>query len=465
MKSDSNSVRRKRSWWWRLKVYVGFPLLILVLTTMVLGGVYTVREIQGQWEFVRLVTKLEKQGIPTKTEDLVAIYEGTTSTKDTEVWLDLMNQIKSAEYKDGARGLTHVDKSWDEYEGLDPFDTSATWQDADTSMNFIAQQQELIQRIHELAAEEHIVRLPVKFEGVLTELTSVKDALELCRLIMLDAQVAIHLRESQRAINDFTTIYRIMERVDAIPATYASWYSKLIRKEAIFIGQKGIQSDLYSDKQLKELDAILSEYSIIGNRWKQYHHRELGNIIPHFMNPAWPNNPGSKYPIRGHDGLFLVNLYVELAEIPADDWKHFYGAVQAKMPDVIARFRSWEAPIDLRLSNAILEPMEALAAMFINDSQLHRQARTGIAIRLYQHQHGSFPNSLAELPPFESNMLAFGDSPFGYSRTDTGVVLWGTVVNMKNQLISSTLPVTDDGSEEADMNRPYVWFLEESSAR
>ena len=465
MTAATEPTRRKRSLWWRLIRYTGYLLLLLVSLSVVLGGVYTVRELIGQWQFVRLVTELKKQGIPTTADDLVAIHEATTSAQNTEAWVDLMRQVTSSEYKELASGLPHVDKSWDEYEGLDQFDTSATWQDATASIHFVEQHQELIRRIHELSAAEDLVRLPIKFEGIATELASVTDTLELCRLLVLDAQVAIHLRESQRAQNDLTAIYRIVKYVDATPAWFAHWYSRIIRKEAIFIAQKGLQSNLYSDNQLAELDAIFSEYCMIGNQWRQCHHHEIGNVIPHFMNPAWPQNPGSKYPIRGHDGLFLISLYVELAEIPTDDLKQFFEAIQAKMPSVIARFRSWEAPIDLRISNAILEPMEGLATSFINVAQLHRQVRHGIALRRYQYQHGMFPNSLAELPAFESSMLAYGETPFGYGRTENGVVLWGALVDMRKQLISPTLPVTDDGSEEADGIRPYVWYLEASPAR
>lgn len=454
--------RRKRSWWWRLKVYVLFPLLFLCLTSLTVLAVYVFRELRGQWQFVELVNKLEQEGIPTKTKDLVAIHEAATSTTNTEAWLELMAQVKSDEYTQSARGLPHVDKPWSDYEGLDPFDTSATWPDAKAAIRFLKQQQTLLERIHALTTIEGLVYLPIKFEGEMTEYGSVKDAFKLCKLLMLDAQVAIHLHESQRALNDLISIYRIVEYVDAIPTNSAAWYSKKIRSSAIFIGRKGLQSDLYSDEQLAELAAHFTEYCAIGDRWKQYHYHELGNVIPHFMNPAWPTHPERRYPMRGHDGLFLVSLYAELAQTPTDDLKQFFEAIQGKMPGVIARFRSWEAPIDLRLSNAMLEPMEGLAAHFIDDALLHRQVLTGIALRLYQHQHGAFPKSLAELPAFESNMLAFGDVPFGYARTDTGVVLWGSEINLHHQELSPTLPITDDGSKEADTNRCYVWFFEES---
>lgn len=452
----------KRSWWWRLKVYILFPLLFLCVTALTVLAVYVFRELRGQWQFVDLVNKLEEEQIPTKTKDLVAIHEAATSTNNTDAWLELIAQVKSAEYTQKARGLPHVDKHWTKYEGSDPFDTSAAWPDARASIRFLGRQKSLIERIHELTAKEGLAYLPINFEGEMTEHTNAKAAFGLCQLLVLDAQVAIHLHESQRALNDLISMYRIMEYVDAIPTTAAAWYSRRIRSSAIFIGRKGLEFDLYSDEQLTELRALLSQYCAIGDRWKQHHYDDLGNVIPHFMNPAWPKHPERRYPMRGHDGLFLVNLYTDLAQIPTDDWKQFYEAVQGKMPGVIARFRSWEAPIDLRLSNAILEPMEGLAADFIDDAQLHKQALTGIAIRLYQHEHGSFPTTLAELPAFESNMLAFGDVPFGYARTDTGVVLWGSEVTQYHQELSPTLPTTDDGSKEVDINRCYVWFFEES---
>lgn len=465
MTAATEPMRRKRSLWWRLIRYTGYSLLFLVSLSVVLGGVYTVRELIGQRQFVRLVTELKKQGIPTTADDLVAIHEATTSAQNTEAWVDLMRHVTSSEYQELASGLPHVDQSWNKYDYLDPFDTSATWQDASASIHFVGQHQELIRRIHELAAAEDLVRLPIKFEGAVTDLASVRNAIALGGLVLLDAQVAIHLRESGRAFDDFVTINRIAKVVEATPTTFALGSSIVLRMKTLAIVQKGLEVDLFVEDQLREVDLILADNCDIGERWKLAHHLDLGAYIPHFMNPAWPNNPGSKYPIRGHDGLFLVNLYVELAEIPTDNWEQFYAEVKAKMPGVRSRYRSWTARLDLILSNVFLEPMETVAVMHITHAQLHRQARFGVALRLYQRQNGSFPNSLAELPAFERNMLAFGDSPFGYCHKEKGVVLWGAHAAMNDQKISPTVPVIDDGSKESNVNRPYVWYLEASPAR
>lgn len=334
MTAATEPTRRKRSLWWRLIRYTGYLLLLLVSLSVVLGGVYTVRELIGQWQFVRLVTELKKQGIPTTADDLVAIHEATTSAQNTEAWVDLMRQVTSSEYQELASGLPHVDQAWNKYDYLDPFDTSATWQDASASIHFVEQHQELIRRIHELSAAEDLVRLPIKFEGAVTDLASVRNAIALGGLVLLDAQVAIHLRESGRAFDDFVTINRIAKVVEATPTTFALGSSIVLRMKTLAIVQKGLELDLFVEDQLREIDLILADNCDIGERWKRAHHLDLGAYIPHFMNPAWPNNPGSKYPIRGHDGLFLVNLYVELAEIPTDNWEQFYAEVKAKMPGV-----------------------------------------------------------------------------------------------------------------------------------
>lgn len=57
-------------------------------------------------------------------------------------------------------------------------------------------------------------------------------------------------------------------------------------------------------------------------------------------------------------------------------------------------------------------------------------------------------------------MRAFRQQSFGYVLTPKGATLWGGRFKGDNQLISPTIPPTDQQTSESLENRGYVWSLE-----
>jgi hypothetical protein len=443
---------------WR---FFGIPLLVIGIVVGFVRGGYTLREWQGQRKLSQAIVDLEQSGIATKPAATEVAYRAITSDVDTQAWLDLFEQLESVEFIEAAKGVPNFDASVATDEWEDSFDTSKRWKYAQVSMQFVDRQRDLIHRIRELAAAPQPVRFPIRFEAMNTLLPEVQSCRGLARLVWLDAQVALYLGDSQRAYENFVTLHHLVRHVEAVPFSLCFLVSKSYKNMALSIVQKGVEQDLFGDQQLKDIDVILAGNCDIGDEWREGCERDLGMFVPAFLDPAIAVEKETKpLPARGNDGVYYIDLMTKLAEIPTDDWGVFYNRVSQQELEFEEDIRSWRGRIDLILTGVVAPTMKSLAEVSIDRAQHYRQARHGVALRLFLHKHGKFPVSLAELPPFDRDMRAFKQQPFGYSLTPNGAVLWGGRFEGKSQQILSTIPLTDQQTSDSFENRRYVWNLE-----
>lgn len=445
----------------RIVKFFGIPLLVIGCVVGLIRVGYTLREWQGQWKLAQVIEDLESKGIDTNSEAIELAYHANTSEKDTQAWLDLLAKIDSVEFKEAAQGVPSFDSSVETDDWDDSFDTSANWKYAQVSIQFVERQQELIRRTRELAAAPEPVRFPIRFASLNTLLPEVQSSRGLARLLSLDAQVALHLGDSQRALDDFIALHNLSRHVEAVPFAICLVVSKAFKSMALTIAQEGIEQDLFSDQQLQDIDDVLARNCDIGDEWNAYCERELGMCIPVFLDPALASEKSKKpLPARGHDAIYFINMLTQLADTPTEDWELFHKTVSQQELKFNEDIRSWRGRVDLVLTGLFVPALTTLADSSIDRAQHYRQARYGVALRLFQHKHGKFPQSLVELPPFDRGMSAFKQQSFGYVLTPKGATLWGGRFKGDNPLISPTIPQTDQQTQESLDNRSYVWSLE-----
>lgn len=445
----------------RIVKFFGIPLLVIGCVVGLIRVGYTLREWQGQWKLSQVIEDLKSKGISTNSEAIELAYHANTSDTDTQAWLDLLAKIDSVEFKEAAQGVPNFDSSVEIDEWGDSFDTSANWKYAQVSIPFVERQQGLVHRIRELAAAPQPVRFPIRFASLNTLLPEVQSSRGLARLLWLDAQVALHLGDSQRALDDFLALHNLSRHVEAVPFAISILVSKSFKGMALTIAQEGIEQDFFSDQQLQDIDDVLARNCDIGDEWNAYCERELGMCIPVFLDPALASEKSGKpLPARGHDAIYFIDMMTHLADIPTEDWELFYKTVSQQNVKFNEDVRSWRGRVDLVLTGLFVPALTSLSISSIDRAQHYRQARHGVALRLFQHKHGEFPQSLTELPPFDRDMRAFKQQSFGYVLAPDGATLWGGRFKGDNQLISPTIPPTDQQTQESLENRGYVWSLE-----
>ena len=445
----------------RVWMVFAIPLFVIGIIYTLFQVGYSLREWQGRRMLSQAIEDLNQKGIPTDSESLELVYDAATSDADTEAWLDLFEKLKSPEFKEATRGIPHVDSTVELAEGEDIFDTPRDWKYSSAAIRVVDMQRAYIEQIRQLAAAPQPVRFPIYFESMNTLLPEVQDSRGLARLICLDAQVAIYLGDSQRAFDDFVTLHHLVRHVETVPFSICLLVTKSIKSMALSILQRGIEQDLFTDIQLEAIDKILLENCDIGEEWRMSCERDLGMFVPVFLDPSLTSQKKTKaLPARGHDGVFYIELMTRLAQIPTTDWDFFYKSVCEE--DV--RFRkevlSWRGMIDLILTSLVAPSISTLAEISIDRAQHYRQARHGVAIRLFQHKHGKLPVSLSELSPFDPDMRAFRQQPFGYRLTPSGATLWGGKFDDDYKEIPLAIPSLDTQTIDPLYDRNYVWNLE-----
>jgi hypothetical protein len=230
---------------------------------------------------------------------------------------------------------------------------------------------------------------------------------------------------------------------------------------ALSIVQKGLEQDLFTDAQLEAMDQILLENCEIGDEWRLSCDRDMGMFIPAFLEPSLASKKKIKaMPSRGHDGVYYIELMTRLSQIPTHDWVVFYTKAREEDARNKKEILSVRGMIDLMLTSVFAPSIQLTAEFNIDRAQRYRQARQGVAIRLFQHKHGKLPESLSELPAVDPYMRAFRQQPFGYRLTPNGATLWGGKFDHKYKEIPLAIPSLDAQTSESIDNLKYVWNLE-----
>lgn len=122
-------------------------------------------------------------------------------------------------------------------------------------------------------------------------------------------------------------------------------------------------------------------------------------------------------------------------------------------------YESFLASTDRILSGVLYPAFTSMAETLILHAQLHRQARVALHLRLHEFQHGSLPESLAQLPKGISLLKPMGDSPFGYGPAGSGKVLWSFCPSPQARATPVTVPNTSERTSQALNNRSVVWHF------
>lgn len=444
--------------WWLIISIFGVPLLLLTLGTFIFRIGYTLRENSGRRAMVEELHKFANEGQPTDNEAIAELYSSRTSAQHTEAWLNLFETLQSAEFEKLYVGVPLLDRA---IEDQAPFRlvTAKDWEFASVCESFVSESSELIEEVRLLAAAPVPVQFPIYFQSMDTLLPEVQSIRQVALVIFVDSQVAINLRDDQRATQDIVTLYRLANLVEVIPSTICNVVATAIRRQALQAVQACIEIDLLQDDQLQQIDGIIQDYCEIGNRWHDAMSAELGLCLPVFTNPAIALKSDIRIPARGHDAVYFIGLMRRAMQIDTDNWSEFRRAAVKLDEDTAASHASWLQSTDRLLSGLFAPAFESLATLWIGEAQLHRQARLAIAIRLYAHRFDKLPSTLEGLPSAVARLHPFGNRPFGYELDGEQAVLWGFDLTTDTVRTPVSPPTVEAGASGGFDNYQFVWHI------
>ncbi len=321
---DVNKRKTGVRWWLIISIF-GAPFLLIAFGLFVFRVGYTLRELSGRRAMEVELQKLVSDEYPIDDNSIDELYRSRTSADHTVEWLALFAIVESAEFKESCAGVPALDRTVDDEA---PFHAvvSQEWEYADVCSTFTADSEELIEQIRVLAAAPTPTHFPIYFQSNATLLPEVQGVRQLSTIVFVDAQEAIHVRDSDRAMQDILTLYYLANHVDAVPCLVAHLVGTANRRQALQVLQTCVEHDLLQDDQLLQIDAMLEIYCDIGSRWQTFIGEELALSLPAFANPAIVMERSGTLPARGHDAVFYIGLMRRAMKLGTEDWSSFYSA-------------------------------------------------------------------------------------------------------------------------------------------
>ncbi len=446
-------------WRWIISIFAVPFLLVWLAITMVRVG-YTLREQRGQKQMFVEIDKLADEGWPVDDESIEAVYLSRTSPDQVDLWLELLAQFDTPEYKQQSTGVPLIDPMIDDEFAFETV-REPQWKYSEVCQRLVDQHSELISRAYHLTTDQPPVQFPIVFDSINTLLPDVQSLRHLGRLMYIDAHVAIHKGDGARGARDFLVIYSLGDHADAVPGAIPKLVGIALRQLAIEVLQRLLSSALLSNEQLLSIDERLKEYCQIGTRWRDTLSEERGMYLPVFQNPAAAMPSKKPMPPRGHDAVFYIEIMRKAMALDADKWPEFYDELirlEGELrPDKGFSFRN----LDRLLTHLVAPAYSALGSAFIRSVQANRLARLAIQVRMYQRTHMRWPTSLQDLDGEATNQLPpFGHKPFGYKLDGEQVTVWG--FNM-----TDSCRETPDAPIEPNLNEPgsvynarWIWKLQ-----
>ncbi len=406
--------RPRRIRWWLIISIFAVPFLLIGLAVTVVRVGYTIREHQGQKQMIAEMDQLASEGWPIDNESIDALYVSRTSPDHVEEWLVLLAQFDTPEYKQQVAGVPLLDAKIDDEFAFETV-RDPDWKYAEVCQRHADQHQELIAEACRLTADPTPVQFPIFFDSIETLLSEVQSLRDVGRLMYIDAHVAIHAGDGTRAARDYEVLYSLADQADAVPGAIPRLVGIALRQLGLEVLQRLVTNDLLSDEQLVTIDRRLQNHCQIGTRWRDTLSEERGLYLPVFLNPAVAMKSNKQLPARGHDAVYYIEIMRKAMEIDADKWPEFYEEVvkleAALRPDKGFSFRN----LDRLLTHVVAPAYSAVANALIRSVQANRLARMAIAVRLYEHQHQSWPASLEALDAEATSKL----HPLVPSHSDT----------------------------------------------
>jgi hypothetical protein len=458
---ENGYTKKRRVRWWLIFSIFAVPISLILATVFVFRVGFTIREIQGREAMKVELRKLNEDGISIDDHELMKCYRGRTSQEQTESWSKVFESLNSPEFSTSSSGIPVIDRSVALNPFADEFDTSSDWEFLEKCIRFTDEQSELIQTIRSLALAPEPCYFPVAFQSTQTRLPESQNLRMAAWLLRLDAQVAIHRREQSRAFDDIVALFELSKHLDAMPFLVSKLVGNAVRRMALQSLQSAIRIDLLPYEQLLEIDRIVDRNCDIDDRWRTLMLDELSVSLPNFVDPNRTMQTKTAIPARGHDAVYFIRLMRSATSVATNDWPILYRSSIELDSKLMKDAGSSLKRIDLILSGLLVPAFSSVAAVMINDAQLHRQARLAIALRLHQHQQGSLPQTLDELPNTVAKLTPYGEKPFAYSLQDGRAVIWGFWLSRTQQQTPIEIPDTAQPIAVTLDNRAIVWWLDE----
>ncbi len=387
----------QRRWFLRLgflALGTGFALSIAYLTWT--GIVFYA----GKSKWKAKIEELRKQGHPVSLEDVQFLYTSRTTPAYSSEWSQLLKELHSPSYLEQCRSLPFVDPS----NPLPPVGQAsmsppnargqALINEAPV-LEFLDEQRNVIGRLKSLAPVSHAVYAPIRFdrsEVADRDLLSIEPAI---RLLCLDSELALHLQDAGRLLQDIRALLGCVEVRIAEPFLSSHQSSMVVESIALDHVRQGVEKGLFNRPHLDVLFDLIRGRSSFRMEWSSVIQGERGLFIAHHEDR-----------LRSTAAFYLTDFVGPIATLQTlgtlekaweRDLEHFAMELEKSMFDLPEAAKSFDELSRDRKGERLIRSLIGLGHQQANLQTSRRMCVLAIAIRLYEKSEGAIPDSLTEL--------------------------------------------------------------------
>lgn len=450
-----------RRFWRRVRRFVLYPLLSLLLLVAITVGWLSARNAAARKQVDDLVEQMRAQGLPYDNASLSAYRDRMTSTKDLTEWLQVLTTVESDEFRQSSKDLY----PWDDAEAPLPGDP---WPEQEDAQAFLEQWQELLQRAQRLAQADVKRRTPLNTDGIHTILDWETKVRQLARLFQLQAAEAIYRRDSAATRDALLSLLGSARSVEGQPIIVGQLIAVAAESIAIEQLQRALEFNVLNAEDLKRVRERLEQRTAWQTFWQLGIAGERALLLPAFVDTDRYLGEDARpfslpLPWRARDELSFLQLTNRSAELPTEDLAKFRDANQALNEELGQLFRkgNWTTHFDNMITNLVLPAYGAYGEALVQREMRCRLAVLAIGVREYQAKFGKLPDALEDLSQIgidATKLTPPGGKPFGFRKLDSSVALWG----FQSRTIESTPDDPPDiTAPDHQWDRMWLWQMEQ----
>ena len=419
------------------------------------------------------IEPLRLAGLPFDYASLRGYYESLTENRNAATWLSFMETLSSETIREQTKDFPFMGIGPD----IPPFNQH--WNERQRVSAFLDRVQPTIEQLHEVAARNHGVCFPGKFESWDTLSSNVQEMRQLSRILSLEHAVAIRNGDAEREFNAINSGLGISIALRSDPHLVSQLVSVALHGMAAGNLQNSIRHGNLAPDHLHQLRQRLQHFEDYKLQFDQAINGERVIGMELFRNPdMFGFNDQSHafmriFAFRHVDRLHYLTMLDQAQQFRNDSLEAFIADAQQWNEAVEDKLKGpfFEVLNEYQFTGMILPPLHGAATALARQVMRNRLAITAVAIRQYERQTGQLPpdlTALVEVGLQLDQVQPIQGDHFGYRIEDNHAIIWGyNPLSGSHQAAAGVPdeppPTDNDGTVDEiqlEQNREWVWLIE-----
>ncbi|GAB5403250.1 MAG: hypothetical protein Aurels2KO_14810 [Aureliella sp.] len=459
--NDDVEVRARKSYWLPILLVVfGMPILLIGVAVALLAW----RDSAARSRLEQRIEVLQAEGMPVDEASLNAFYQSQTSDEQTEAWEQLLDEMKAEAFLSSTSGVPVFDGNLSSEQYF--VAPGEPWEYEKRTREFLEQRSDL----HDRAMRLSMRAIPTRWDVRLSfggDLTRTQELRSVERLLSLRGQLAIYDSDSAATTRAINALWRLPTVTAGEPFLISQLVRSAIGGRATLLLKNALEHGVLRQHEIEMLLPQVLEGTIVGSSWRMGIIGERALAMPLIRGiSVGEEHPVTSLPFRSSDANYYLDITDRMIEISSADPVELYNKARNldKELGLERADMGFLAMFDTMLSTTVVPSLANVAVAHSSSAFQNRLAALAMGVRLYEYEHGEFPEKLVDVAEFGADatkLMPPGGEPFGYRREGGGsATLWGFEVGSSKQaVVPESPPVKAAGPPNSTLEERWVYRL------